>query len=219
MKILSVHFKGGVGKSTTAIHVVGVLSAEGPTLLVDGDRQITSYRFFNGGSSPSSFEPIDAGNNVTIVPLNQAGPTTGHDLSARIRKILKFPHEHIVFDTTPDPFHANQILAELEPDLILIPIKYDDEGGHVQLQPLLETIGRARAIGISSRVKIIPIGDSEYNIRQYISGSTPDFEIADPIPADQLLFGSAVYRDYNYAWNYPNQGYLYSTYQRIALSR
>ena len=155
MKILCIHFKGGVGKSTTAVHAVGVLMSQSEkTLLIDGDRQVTSYCFFNGGERPDSADEYPISPNLSLIPLYPTEPITGHLVSNRLRKLQKIPYDHLVVDTTPDPAVTNQIISEIDPDLILIPIRHDDAGGHAQLNPLLETIARMRAIGINSRVKI-----------------------------------------------------------------
>ena len=53
MKIITVTgFKGGVGKSTTAIHVAGYFSGFGQTLLVDGDPNHTAVSWANRGHLP-----------------------------------------------------------------------------------------------------------------------------------------------------------------------
>lgn len=219
MKTLCIHFKGGVGKSTTAVHIAGVMQTEGKTLLIDGDRQVTSYKFFNEGQAPADFEILDINSEFSIVPLYLAEPTVGHNLSARIRKILKTPFSHLVVDTTPDPFVANQIISELEPDLVLIPVKHDDPGGHTELKPLLETIDRMRVFGIAPRVKIVPLGGSAETITPYTAGVTLDFEVTETVPMNHALFGEAVFKDFSYAWNFPGQESLYALYRSIALDR
>ena len=53
MKIITVTgFKGGVGKSTTAIHIAGYFSGHGQTLLVDGDPNHTAVSWANRGHLP-----------------------------------------------------------------------------------------------------------------------------------------------------------------------
>lgn len=42
MKLCVVNTKGGVGKTTTAVHLAALLSADGPTLLIDGDPQASA---------------------------------------------------------------------------------------------------------------------------------------------------------------------------------
>jgi chromosome partitioning protein len=217
MKVLCIHFKGGVGKSTTAVHVAGVLQNSGNTLLIDGDRQVNSYRFFNGGDPPSTDEIVQIDENLAIVPMNPLQASGRFDLNKRIAKILKGNFQNFVFDTTPDPFTANSIITEVEPDLILVPVKYDDQGGLAQLKPVLQTIQSLVAVGISPAVKIVPIGLSIEFIRNFLGDSYAHVEISEPLPADPNLFGRAVFEEYDYAWNYDGQAALYTSYSNIAL--
>jgi chromosome partitioning protein len=53
MKILTITgYKGGVGKSTTAIHLATFLSEQGKTILVDGDQNRTALAWAARGSLP-----------------------------------------------------------------------------------------------------------------------------------------------------------------------
>ena len=46
-------FKGGVGKSTTAVHLAAYLHLRGPTLLIDGDPNRSVTGWSKRGASPS----------------------------------------------------------------------------------------------------------------------------------------------------------------------
>lgn len=54
-KIYVVNEKGGVGKSTVAFHLAGALAQHGTTVLVDADRQETSYRYYTATENALSF--------------------------------------------------------------------------------------------------------------------------------------------------------------------
>jgi chromosome partitioning protein len=62
MKIVTITgYKGGVGKSTTAIHLAAFLSEYGKTILIDGDKNRTSLNWAKRGKG-LSFEVIDERN-------------------------------------------------------------------------------------------------------------------------------------------------------------
>lgn len=101
MIITVASFKGGVGKTTTAIHIAGYLARKDKTLLIDGD------------PNRSSLEWAEAGNfNFKVVDERQ---------SAKYARDF----EHIVIDTKARPEEKDlKILAE-GCDLLIIPTTPD----------------------------------------------------------------------------------------------
>jgi chromosome partitioning protein len=70
MKIITITgFKGGIGKSTSAIHLAGVLSGMAKVLVVDGDQNRTCINWAKRGSLP--FTIVDQRQAVKMV--------AGHD--------------------------------------------------------------------------------------------------------------------------------------------
>lgn len=217
MKIVCTHFKGGVGKSTTAIHVVGALLAmQKHVLLIDGDRQTTSYEFFNEGQKPLSYEPIDVDEQLIVTPLYEAKPVNGVHLGERLNKIKKYYRDCMVVDTTPDSHLVNQLISEIDPDVIIIPVKHDDMGGHKQLTGLLHNIGVLAAIGITPKVIVLPIGGDKSNITPYLPPNTDLLlEFAETMPFNSELVGKAVFEESRFVWEYEAGEVYYSIYTKL----
>ena len=112
MKIITVTgYKGGVAKSTTAIHLATYFSARGSTVLVDGDPNRTALGWSSRGKLP-----------FTVAPERQA------------MKLIS-GNDYIIIDTPARP-HSDD-LKELAKgcDLLILPTIPDV----ISLQPMLET--------------------------------------------------------------------------------
>lgn len=97
MIITVASFKGGVGKTTTAVHLASFMNELGPTLLVDGDQNRSAMTWANPGRLP--FKVV-----------------TDIQMAKYIRD-----HEHIVIDTQARP--TKEDLQELADscDLLILP--------------------------------------------------------------------------------------------------
>lgn len=105
MIITIASFKGGVGKTTTAIHLAGYLSRKGSTLLVDGD------------PNRSCLDWAEAGSNDDALPFQ----------TIDVMQLAKFAgrFDHTVIDTKARPDEKDLKLLATGCDLLVIPTTPD----------------------------------------------------------------------------------------------
>lgn len=105
MKTSIVSHKGGVGKTTSAMHLTSWIAGNlGKTLLVDGDpnRSVSLWKENGQGSLPCAL----------------ASPTHA--------AVLSEPFEHLVFETQARPEHDDLKILAQGVDLIVIPTTLED---------------------------------------------------------------------------------------------
>ena len=120
-------FKGGVGKTTTAVHMAAYLQRKlGSALLVDGDPNRSASNWAKRGKFP-----------FTIVDERQAA-----------RHIQK--HEHIVIDTEARPTKEDLEALADGCDLLILPSTCDV----LALDALMQTIEALQGLG-SDRFKVL----------------------------------------------------------------
>ena len=111
-------FKGGVGKTTSAVHIAGYLSSKGSTCLIDGDQNRSATAWARRGSLPF--------------------PVADEKQTARIAR----QYEHLVIDTAARP--SDDELRDLVEgcDLLVIPTTPDA----LALDTLMLTVDALRAL-------------------------------------------------------------------------
>ena len=153
MKIITVTgYKGGVAKSTTAIHLATYLSELGATILVDGDPNRTTLEWAKRGKLP--FNVADERQAMKIVSKS----------------------DYVVIDTPARP-NTND-LQELAKgcDLLILPTAPDV----LSLQPMLETARDLGAdANFSALITIVPPKpnrEGELMQKDLIEGGVPVFK-------------------------------------------
>ncbi|MDQ2731752.1 MAG: ParA family protein [Armatimonadota bacterium] len=104
--------KGGCSKTTTAIHLAGVLQERGPTLVVDGDLNRQCLAWSNAGRLP--FQVMDE-----------------ETAAAHLRKF-----EHVVIDTPARPSGDDLAVLTQNSDVVIIPTA----PAALSLQALIRTV-------------------------------------------------------------------------------
>lgn len=112
-------FKGGCGKSTSAIHLAAYLQARGPTILVDGDPNRSASGWAKRGALP-----------FRVVDERQA---TRHVREA----------EHVVIDTPARPSREDLEALADGCDLLIVPTTPDA----LALDALMLTVEALRGLG------------------------------------------------------------------------
>lgn len=152
MLILTVTgYKGGVGKSTTAIHIATYFSEKGQTVLVDGDPNRTALSWSDRGSLP--FQVADERQAMKAIPGK----------------------EYVVIDTPARP--NSDDLKELAKgcDLLILPTAPDV----LSLEPMLETakaLGDANYRALLTIVPPHPSKEGELLREDLMAGGVPVFE-------------------------------------------
>jgi len=115
-------FKGGVAKTTSAIHLAGYLSKRASTLLIDGDANRSALEWAQHGKLP--FDVVDE--------------------RAAARRIREF--EHVIIDTAARP--AKDDLRQLAQgcDLLVVPTTPDA----LSLAALLACVEELRALNVDA---------------------------------------------------------------------
>ena len=156
-------FKGGVGKTTTAVHLASFLSAWAPTLLVDGDPNRSATGWHARGGLP--VKVVDervasryAREYTHVVIDTQARPSK-EDLKALAEGV-----DLLILPTTPDALALEALLATLEALrgsgaryrvlLTMIPPRPSRDGD--EARSLLESHGVPRIRGQIRRAAAFP---------------------------------------------------------------
>jgi chromosome partitioning protein len=113
MIITLASFKGGVGKTTSAVHLACFLANKGATLLVDGDPNRSAIHWAKRGEMPYKTVDLMAApkymRNFEHVVIDTAARPTVEDLEALIEGC-----DLLILPTTPDALSMDALLQTVE---------------------------------------------------------------------------------------------------------
>ncbi|MDC0839710.1 MAG: ParA family protein [Limnospira sp. PMC 1291.21] len=216
MIILCTHNKGGVGKTTLAVHVAGVLLNRGDSvLLVDCDDQADLWQFFaRDESSPNQYDSyslVDSGSSTVIY----------NEERKSVKKQAQ-SYSHIVLDIKSPKSDTVRAIVGNDPDLILIPVNTSQrERAIKQLPNMLDLISQLRSTaGYMAQVSIVPLGIPRELVERELSQIKAEkknqfWQIALPMEELQDEIQTAIYQERQYIWEYENHENLYEYFSDL----
>ena len=220
MKVLCVHHKGGVGKTTTAIHVTGVFLGSGcRVLLIDGDSQADSFTFFSEGAFPKAGGERLTTQEGLLTVVSERDDKNPTRLARSLGKLASDESfDHTVIDIATDLPNISTVLFEVKPDLVLLGVKRDDIGSFKHLNDMLLALDQARPIiGSPIRVKVVPIGVQQVDFQKYVNERFSNYEILDPVDWVPLEAGTSVFINYDYLWSQAGCEHLWDYYKHTVM--
>ncbi len=124
-------FKGGVAKTTTALHLAGYFAGRGTTLLVDADSNRSAVRFADLGATLP----------FAVMPEKSA-----------MKHLQQGRFEHVIFDTPGNPDEDDLLEIARGVDLMILPTIPD----RMSFDPLLQLEPKLRGATYRVLVTIAP---------------------------------------------------------------
>ncbi|HCE1990124.1 TPA: ParA family protein [Vibrio parahaemolyticus] len=203
MKIVIAQHKGGVGKTTLALHVAGILSEREleETLLIDCDTQADSFYFLHGDYPR---EKLDLCNNSCPQVLWNPDRTSLSKSGAYAK------YDNIVVDIDTRIQNAMQVIMEVNPETVLIPVDDQFLAVHHLREAIDLVIDSVGKFMYPVNIVVVPMGVKDANLISEIRNITKEFNVnlSPPLPYLRNEF-NASFRSRSYVWNlYPESGRL-----------
>lgn len=211
MIILTAFNKGGIGKTTLAVHVTGVLAEHGRVLLIDGVDQCDSFYFFCRQLPQQELVPQRAKANSQVTAIWNPGKSP-------LRRLVDFnEYDSIVLDINSPKEDTVQAIAGSQPDLILLPIN-DQALAMRQLEDTLAVVAAMEEqAGYQCRVRIVPLGVTKTNIYEHLSSFTTkpqNLGVTQRINKHPQEFSKSLQQG-EYVWNYLGCEYIRDILQNV----
>lgn len=203
MKIVIAQHKGGVGKTTLALHVAGMLSEREieETLLIDCDTQADSFYFLHGDYPR---EKLDLCNDSCPQVL------WNPDRTSLSKSGTYATYDHLVVDIDTRIQNAMQVIMEVNPETVLIPV--DDQ--YLAMHHLREAIDLVLdSVGTFMypvNIIVVPMGVADADVISEIRDITEEFDVnlSPSLPYLRNEFNNS-FRSRSYVWElYPESGRL-----------
>jgi chromosome partitioning protein len=201
--ILCTHNSGGVGKTTLAVHLAGVLSKRGDVLLIDCDDQADSWKFYVGEEpneeSDSNSVSVDTRPGISVI----TNPNR-----KRLKKFVKIEkYDYVVLDMNTPLANIVQVILSSDPHIIFIPISSSQRyKGLNNLEPTLNIIFEMETKAtFTPEVFVVPLGISADEVQEQVNSiedKPSQCSVALEMINVQDPMQEAVYLTKKYIWEY-----------------
>ncbi len=197
--ILCTHNSGGVGKTTLAVHITGILTSKwrGKTLLVDCDDQADSWQFYTKRTPNKDFEYLEINEKLAIFENKNREKIT--------RRINLEEYQNIVLDIDSPLDNTVKVIVDNNPDFVFIPVNFSQK--HKALENLFKPLEVLTSLeikaGYSPKVIIVPLGIKQEIVSEKFEaiGTKPqNCCIAQAMKNVQMPMSEAIYKNKKYLW-------------------
>jgi chromosome partitioning protein len=212
MIILCTHNDGGVGKTSLAVHIAGVLQLElGRILLIDCDDQADSWQFYADGV-PKKLKDVFVKDDISLI--------WNKNRESLKRLVKPEQYDHIVLDVDSPLQNTVKLIVDNQPDLVLVPVNKSQEIKALRNLPrTLSVIAQLEnKTGTFPRTIVVPLGIPPDGIQKAMAGiaeKPSQCLVAPSMPDLQQQMQAAIYKDKQYIWDYAGYEDLQSYFRTL----